>query len=261
MKIFLSAISNEIDYFIANGISMKWNLMSYYQLYKMSAKSRMDFFYKLVQKSDELLIDSGAHSFQFGKKVNWSEYTDSYAAFIREVDNPKIIGYFEMDVDNILGYDGVLALRNKIESVTDKVIPVWHNTRGVSDYKRMCREYSGRIVSVTGFANAEFRDEQYPMFLKEAWKNKCRVHCLGMTRSAVLDKVPFDYVDSSTWKMQYLYGTTYNPRVGKWQKVSKKSTTTQKQEGYRLNYMGGQAMQEHYYQYWRQFNGHYEGRW
>ena len=261
MKIFLSAISDsEIDFFIRSGVKMKWNLVSFDQIYQMSEERGMAFFNKLLQHSEEILIDSGAHSFQFGKKVNWDEYTEAYCDFIRKVDCPKIIGYFEMDVDNIIGYDKVLALRRKIEQVTDKVIPVWHNTRGIADYKAMCQEYAGKIVSITGFKKAEFRDEQYPMFLNEAWKNKCRIHCLGMTRKEVMDKVPFDYTDSASWKLQHAYGMNYNPKTGKWQKVCKASTS-RRNEGYMLNYIGGQAMQEHYYLKWRKYNGHYNNDW
>lgn len=147
MKIFLSAISDsEIDFFIRSGVKMKWNLLSFYQIYQMSEERGMAFFNKLLQHSEEILIDSGAHSFQFGKKVNWDEYTEAYCDFIRKVDCSKIIGYFEMDVDNIIGYDKVLALRRRIEQVTDKVIPVWHNTRGIADYKAMCEIFLSAYI-------------------------------------------------------------------------------------------------------------------
>ena len=31
-----------------------------------------------------------------------------------------------------------------LESVTDKIIPVWHKNRGVEDFKKMCRDYQGK---------------------------------------------------------------------------------------------------------------------
>ncbi len=184
MKVFLSALNDiAADYMIEKGVRWKWNLLSYYQLYK--GGKAMELFRKVLDNSEEVLIDSGAHSFQKGKKVDWDDYTRSYCEFIKAVDCPKIIGYFEMDVDNIIGYPKVLELRREIEKVTNKCIPVWHNNRGIPEFKRMCEQYSGRIVSITGFKGAEFLDEQYPMFVKEAWKNHCRIHCLGMTRGEV----------------------------------------------------------------------------
>ena len=44
------------------------------------------------------------------------------------------------------------------------------------------------------------------MFLKYAKQYNCKVHCLGMTRLKILNKVPFDFVDSSTWKQAGNYG-------------------------------------------------------
>ena len=58
----------------------------------------------------------------------------------------------------------------------------------------------------TGFKNEDIKDEQYLLFLKYAKKYNCKVHCLGMTRLKILNKVPFDFVDSSTWKQAGNYG-------------------------------------------------------
>lgn len=38
-----------------------------------------DRFKEILKVSELILIDSGAHSFQKGKKVNWEEYTKKYA--------------------------------------------------------------------------------------------------------------------------------------------------------------------------------------
>lgn len=166
MKIFLSAIDNyTLNELNKKGVEMKWNLLSFFQF-----RNNYPFFEDVLRQSQEMLIDSGAHSFQKGKKVDWMTYTQQYADFISKYDTPKIKGYFEMDVDNIIGYDNVLRLRNVLTSVSDKIIPVWHKNRGISDFKKMCQEYAGRIVAITGFCNEDIRDEQYKIFLKEAKK-------------------------------------------------------------------------------------------
>ena len=240
MKIFLSAIEGQKN--IPNIIGkMKYNLMSYYAIRKNTANAE-----NIRDRSEEILIDSGAHSFQKGKKVDWVSYTYEYADFIKKFDRSNVIGYFEMDVDNIIGYDKVLELRKILEDVSDKIIPVWHKNRGIEDFKKMCQDYSGKIIAITGFKNEDIKDEQYLMFLKYAKKYNCKVHCLGMTRKKVLDKVPFDYVDSSSWLQSAVYGTIINRG-----KVTKEFSDTNREKVMLENYLEGMKMQEHYHDKWR----------
>ena len=248
MKIFLSSLECGTmkgsgrpiaHYFVEKGLKMKWNLMSYYYIQKQ--RELADY----IKKNSELiLIDSGAHSFQKGKKVDWINYTKEYAKFIQEFDEPKVLGYFEMDVDNIIGYEKVLELRKILETVSNKIIPVWHKNRGVDDFKKMCQQYSGKLVAITGFRNEDIKDEQYLMFLKYAKKYNCKVHCLGMTRKKVLDKVPFDFTDSSSWKQEALYG-----RVGN-KKVSRAYSKTNWHDVMLATYKEGMKMQQEYYKKW-----------
>ncbi len=250
MKIFLSALENGstvynsseslAHFFISKGVKFKWNLMSYFYIQK---KTELACYIR--DNSEEILIDSGAHSFQKGKKVDWVEYTKRYADFIKHFDKPNVIGYFEMDVDNIIGYEKVLELRKILENASNKIIPVWHKNRGIEDFKQMCQKYSGKIVAITGFRNEDIKDEQYLMFLKYAKKYNCKVHCLGMTRRKVLDKVPFDYTDSSSWKQQAIFGKIGN------KKVTRTYSKEKRQEVFLRTYLEGQEMQKHYYEKWR----------
>lgn len=251
MKIFLSAIENQRDskanggthavkLLVDHGVKMKWNLMSYYYLRKNMAVAEM-----VRDNSEEILIDSGAHSFQKGVHVKWEEYTEQYAEFIKHFDRPNVLGYFEMDVDNVIGYDAVKSLRSRLERVTDKVIPVWHKNRGIDDFKAMCERYAGRIVAITGFKNEDIRDDQYMLFLDYAHSKGCKVHCLGMTRKKVLDKVPFDYSDSSSWVQDTLYGKI-NGR-----KVTREQTTVRRGESIIYSYLGAMEMQRYYHRKWQ----------
>lgn len=210
MKVFLSGLEASGEFHDIDKIIPKYKYMlcSFYYL-------KQDIFERIRDKSDLMLIDSGAHSFQKGKKVDWVEYTKKYAEFIRQNDCDKIVGYFEMDVDNIISYEKVLELRKILESVSDKIIPVWHKNRGIKEFKNMCRQYSGKVVAITGFKNEDIQDHQYMMFLKYARQQGCKVHCLGMTRKKILDAVPFDFVDSSSWKQQSIYGRVGNKKVSR----------------------------------------------
>lgn len=251
MKIFLSAIENSTsskrtgckntaELLVKRNIKMKYNLMSFYYI-----KKKIDLAYFVRDNSEEILIDSGAHSFQKGTKVDWVEYTKQYAQFIKEFDRKNVIGYFEMDVDNIIGYDKVLELRKILENVSNKIIPVWHKNRGIEEFKKMCKEYKDRVIAVTGFKNEDIKDEQYLIFLKYAKKYNCKVHCLGMTRRKVLDKVPFDYVDSSSWVQASIFG-----RVGN-TKISRKYSNDRREEVFIENYKEAVKMQEFYYNKWK----------
>lgn len=248
MKIFLSAIENGYGegttrlapWLYEQGVHFKWNLMSYYYV-----KNRHELAEFVRDHSELVLIDSGAHSFQKGVKVDWVKYTQEYAEFIKKYDRPNVLGYFEMDVDNIIGYEKVLELRKILESVSDKIIPVWHKNRGIDDFKKMCQDYAGRLIAITGFKNEDIQDHQYMMFLKYAKKYNCQVHCLGMTRKSVLDKVPFDYTDSSSWKQAALYG-----RIGK-KKVSKDFSKMSRAFVFLETYKEAQQMQIHYYNKWK----------
>jgi hypothetical protein len=94
MKIFLSALEQSLRFqYIDQRIDAYYfNLLSYYYL-------KVDIMKRIVEKSQEVLIDSGAHTFQKGKKVDWESYTNRYANFIKNNDHDKILGYFEMDID------------------------------------------------------------------------------------------------------------------------------------------------------------------
>lgn len=241
MKIFLSALENGNNEKILER-HLLYNLMSYYYI-----KGKRKLAEEIRDKSELIMIDSGAHSFQKGTKVNWVEYTKQYAEFIKEFDRPNVVGYFEMDVDNIIGYDKVLELRKILESVSDKIIPVWHKNRGLDEFKKMCQDYAGKVVAITGFKNEDIKDDQYLMFLKYARKYKCKVHCLGMTRKKILDKVPFDYVDSSSWRQEGIYG-----RIGG-RRVDRNFNKLNYADVFLATYLEGMKMQKEYERRWKRY--------
>lgn len=245
MKIFLSALEASNDVKLEELPSnLKYNLISYYYARKSEKRTK-----KIISRSEFVMVDSGAHSFQKGAKVKWKEYTEEYAEWIANNDSKKIMGFFEMDVDNIIGYDNVLALRRTLERTSKKIIPVWHKNRGISEYKRMCQEYSGRIIAITGFKNEDIKDNQYLMFLKYAWQQGCKVHCLGMTRKTVLDSVPFDFADSSSWKQQVMYGRLDGKKLKNENTVDGRRIMRSRQ--FTASYISAMRMQDYYERQWQ----------
>lgn len=246
MKIFLSSVEGsgvkDAIREISKTTKMKYNLMSFYYI----RSHNLQYAEEIRDNTELIMIDSGAHSFQFGKKEDFEEYTKEYASFIEKFDRPNVVGYFEMDIDNIIGYDKVLELRKILEASSNKIIPVWHPNRGIKDFEEMCKNYSGKVVAIGGFAGKEIREDQYIMFVKLAKKYNCKIHCLGMTRKKILDKVPFDYVDSSSWLQSTVYGRTIDKR-----RLPKAKGKEDRKNQYLYSYMQGMEMQKKYYKKWR----------
>lgn len=257
MKIFLSALENAkaakceggqpvAHLLVESGVKMLWNLMSYY--YIKGANERLAEYIR--DNSEQVLIDSGAHSFQFGIKQDWEKYTNEYAEFIKRFDRPNVVGYFEMDIENVIGYDKVLYLRSILERASDKIIPVWHPLRGIDDYEKMCKQYANKVIAIGGFKGTDIKDNQFLMFLKVAKKYGCKVHCLGMTRDEVLSRVPFDFTDSSSWNAQARFGGIGHGKFKKG-KVTKEFSKVHRGVVFCENYKQGMAMQRHYHRMWQ----------
>ena len=113
----------------------------------ISKKKILDKYLSFRSLSDLILIDSGAHTFHTAQNIDFEKYTYEYADFIKKTDNPKVTGYFEMDIDNRIGYKKVLKLREILDETSDKIIPVWHKNRGFKNYKKMCRNYDYVSIS------------------------------------------------------------------------------------------------------------------
>lgn len=165
---------------------------------------------KLLPYFGDFLLDSGAFTFMSNSKrqVNWEEYIEKYADFI---NRNKIEKFFELDIDSIVGYQKVLKYRAKLEKLTNRQsIPVWHISRGVKEYQRMCDEYS--YVSIGGIVAREIKPDKYylfPQMIFEAHKRGARVHGLGFTSLEWLPKVKFDSVDSTAWTTGNRFGFVY----------------------------------------------------
>ena len=165
---------------------------------------------RLIPYFGDFLLDSGAFTFMQGTRgpVNWDDYIGNYARFI--VRN-KVEKYFEMDIDTVVGYDKVKEYRKKLERLTGrKSIPVWHKSRGVEEFKKMCDEYD--YVAIGGIVSGEIRRDEYSIFpalIKEAHRKNTKVHGLGFTNLALLPQVHFDSVDSTAWTAGNRFGFVY----------------------------------------------------
>ena len=167
---------------------------------------------KMIPVFGKFLLDSGAFTMMMNSSkaggVNWDEYVDRYADFI--VRN-KVERFFELDIDKIVGYERVLALRRRLEKKAGRqCIPVWHRSRGKEKFLRMCADY--KYVAIGGIVSKEITPDCYkyfPWFINEAHKRGAKIHGLGFTAMACLPKYHFDSVDSTAWTTGNRFGLVY----------------------------------------------------
>lgn len=221
------------------------NLISYLGLYTGSIEN-----YEIwLPISKNILIDSGAFSFQTQNKqtknIEIKDFFNNYIKWIKKNDDDIIKGFFEFDIDEVIGYENVLKCREKLFEVTDKIIPVWHHTLGINEFKKMCDDYD--YISISCVGDKDIPEKQLPYFVKHAHKKNTKIHGLGMTRKRVLDKVPFDTVDSSSWFKGQRYGRYNGKRINsEWlRKTNNYSSVTF------LEYLDNIKFQQHYYNKWR----------
>jgi hypothetical protein len=191
MKVFLAGVESlypENLKIIENG----YNLISFFTMNKQGVE--------IIKKSRMFLLDSGAYTFLANSKKTacWEDYIEKYANFIKQ---NNIKNYFELDIDSVIGYENVKKYRNFLEKKTgQKCIPVWHKSRGIEEFRKMCSEYS--YVAIGGIVAREITKENYkylPILIREAHKRGAKVHGLGFTSTKELKKIHFDTVDSTNW--------------------------------------------------------------
>lgn len=151
----------------------------------------------------DFLLDSGAFTFMRGNGgvPNWDDYIERYGNFVKTHNVKK---YFELDIDSVVGYEAVKKYRKQLERITGtQCIPVWHKSRGIAEYKKMCDEYP--YVAIGGIVTKEIKVKDYALFtplIDIAHKKRCKIHGLGFTATKELSKYSFDSIDSTNW----LYG-------------------------------------------------------
>lgn len=212
IKLFLAAPLINKDLTIKNphydnSISLNdlYILESYHYIVKQ------DWMFSLFKEFKGFLLDSGAFTFMTslkGKSINWEQYVINYGSFVKEHD---IKLFFELDIDPIVGLKEVERLRNLLEKTAErKCIPVWHKSRGLDYWIKMCNDYD--YVAIGGIVTQEIKRSEYDVFyplLKIAKENKCKVHGLGFTNLKGMEKYKFYSVDSTNWLSGNKFGAVY----------------------------------------------------
>lgn len=196
------------------------------------------------------LLDSGVFTFMNGaKRVDFDSYTDRYIEFINAYKVPL---FFEMDLDAIVGLPKVEEYRRRIESRTGRqCIPVFHRDRGKDYFIDMVKNY--KYVAIGGIAVKDIKKTEhkyFPWFIDKAHEYGCKIHGLGYTDFAHVDKYRFDTVDSTSWIVGGRYGNIYTIRDG-----YPKQTSLRK-EGHKCN---GEKINEHNMKVFMKYSEHLGG--
>ena len=245
MKIFLAGSENDIifDYVEKNNLEMHYHLFSYYYL-----SQKKKFYNRLLNNKHRfknILIDSGAHTFHTAKNIDFKSYTENYANWIEEFDEDKVIGYFEMDIDNRIGHNEVLKLRKILTDKSDKIIPVWHKNRGMKEFINLCKDFNYVSISCLPIEGIKFED--FKEFVRIAHKYDANIHGLGGTRLNILNEINFDTVDSASWLFESVYNRYNGKRINP-KKTDKKNLLI-------LSFLKWRKRQLYYKKLWDKRNG------
>lgn len=164
---------------------------------------------RLIPTLGSFMLDSGAFTFfTSGRSVDWDGYVERYCDFVVRND---VRLFFELDIDSLVGYDRVRGIRSRIERLTGRQpIPVWHKSRGLDEFYRMCDEFP--YVSIGGIASREISPREYkafPHLIREAHRRGAMIHGLGFTNLEGLRRYHFDSVDSTAWLSGNRFGYVY----------------------------------------------------
>jgi hypothetical protein len=171
-----------------------------------------------------LFLDSGAFSFQNafgcieGRNNNDKSELNGHALMTYALDYLEFIQqyghYFdiivEVDVDYIIGTKKTRYMFDRMRADGVDIRPVWHVPRGDEWWDADTKQYN--YVGIEG--QTRHRDDPisfYSQKMRIAHANNCRVHGFAMTDFGVLDRVPFDSVDSASWMLQAANGTVKTP--------------------------------------------------
>ena len=153
-------------------------------------------------------------------------------------------------MDTKIGYPKVLEYREQLLKLTNKIIPVWHPSLGISEFKKICSIFD--YIGLGGIVLGELSKDKLAPFVNYAHKHHTKIHGLGLTNTKYLKRIPFDSVDSFSW-MGGMYAKLHKHSNGKY--IAKKLPSKKVREEYYkiagINYLQSLKFQEYYYYYWR----------
>lgn len=238
MKYHLAEAGNYIKEFIDKGYlkNLQFNI-----LFSFAYNNQMEIYQK---NGTHIIVDSGAFTFQQKGIKKLKSYMKNYTKFIENNKHYNNVHFIEMDIDNIIGYDEVKNIRNQLLEITPKIIPVWHRSLGIKEYKNMCKTFD--YISFSGVNKEDLiNNQEMKQFVNYAHQHNCKVHGLGVGSKKTLLTVPFDSVDNTSWLKATRFGS-YNNK-----KLSSEYLRTNYKKVALLELLQGVKTAKYYENYWR----------
>lgn len=209
--IIYSGVENDRYYKILYDLGIRSFLMSYHYIQGKS----IDIKQRFEGQDVRLFIDSGAHTYQNNAEYEdysveyWEEHLKKYLQWVKN-HKEYIFAIANFDFENLVGGD-VVDRWNKeyfepfmIES-NIPVCFVWHDNSALS-WDMYCERYPYVGFSGINTNGVSLDFTAYFAKLKTAEKYNSLCHGYGMTKTAILPKLPFYSSDSTTWLVGLQYG-------------------------------------------------------
>lgn len=209
-RMIYSGVENEQYFNLLYNMGIRDFLMSYHYI-----KEKHMNMSRYKGKNVKFLIDSGAHTYQNDLKYQdydidyWENHLRNYLNWAKK-NREYIYAIVSFDFENLVGADVVSKWYNQYFEpfMLETGIPVcfvWHQNSSMS-WEQYCQRYPYVGFSSVNTEGVAIDLQEYIAKLNIASKYNTLVHGFGMTRTAMLTKVPFYTSDSTTWLVGLQYG-------------------------------------------------------
>lgn len=210
-SMLFSGVEDDKNFQILYDMGIRNFLISYHYV----QKKHLD-----VSKYEKLgvkfFVDSGAFTYMSSLEhedwtiEQWEKHIEGYLKWIEKHKN-IIFAFASLDIEYLVGGEKVQEWNEKYFEpfMLRTGIPVcfvYHDNATKLTWEQYCERYPYVGISWGGI-DTQGNDLKYGMNrLKVAEKYKCLVHGMAMTQTALLTKLPFYTVDSTTWLVGLQYG-------------------------------------------------------
>jgi len=223
MKIFLAGGESWNHMGILEHCQAPYILLSYYKFRKQKVMDEwVNIIQRLKAKGVEFMLDSGAHTFYSETGVgksnvavrkttktteSYDEYVDKYIGFLLKWGN--LFNYYvELDIHGIVNMDKIYQFRELFWKAGLKPMLVGHPEQPMvaagfpQEWRKLCQK--DNYLALGG----NLPEGQCMAYIQQAHSAGAEVHGFAMTKVDVMNRIPFDSVDSTTWLSGGRFGLT-----------------------------------------------------
>lgn len=210
-NMMFSGVEDEKNFQILYNMGIRNFLISFHYVQKKRLNTQ-----KYEEMGIKFFVDSGAFTFitNLGFEEysieDWEKYIETYLKWI-EKHREIVFAFASLDLEYLVGGEQVQIWNEKYFEpfMLRTGIPVcfvYHDDATKLTWEQYCQRYPYVGVSWGGL-DTQGNDLKYGMNkLKVAEKYGAVVHGMAMTQTALLTKLPFYTVDSTTWLVGLQYG-------------------------------------------------------